>query len=56
MALIWIGICVVIGLLGRKKPFGFWFYFLLSLLLSPVVGLVVVLLMKEQRQPESGKA
>jgi hypothetical protein len=33
-----------VALLGWNKKMGFWVYFLISLLLSPVVGLVVVLI------------
>jgi hypothetical protein len=31
---------IVIGFLGRKRRFGFWGYFFLSLLLTPVVGML----------------
>ncbi len=34
---------LVIGLAGRNKNMGFWGYFLCSVLLSPVIGLMVLL-------------
>jgi uncharacterized membrane-anchored protein YhcB (DUF1043 family) len=37
-----------IGVLGRKRRIGFGFAFLLSLCLSPVIGLIVVLFSKKK--------
>jgi len=34
---------IVVGVLGRNRKFGFWGYFFASLLLTPVIGLVLVL-------------
>lgn len=34
---------VVIGLMGRNRKMGFWGYFFGSLLLTPVIGLLLVL-------------
>lgn len=33
----------IVGLLGRDRKFGFWGYFFASLLLTPVIGLILVL-------------
>ena len=33
---------LVIGYLGRDRTFKFWGYFLLSLLLTPVIGLLAI--------------
>lgn len=37
-----IAFSALIGYLGRDKPLRFWGHFLLSLLLSPVVGLLAL--------------
>lgn len=34
---------LIIGLLGKNKKFGFWGYFLASIFLTPVIGLLLVL-------------
>ena len=34
---------IIVGLLGRNRKFGFWGYFFASLLLTPVIGLILVL-------------
>ncbi len=34
---------IVVGLLGRNRKFGFWGYFFASLLLTPFVGILLVL-------------
>ena len=33
----------VVGLLGKNRKFGFWGYFFASLLLTPILGLILVL-------------
>jgi hypothetical protein len=33
----------IVALCGRNKKFGFWGYFFASLLLTPVIGLILVL-------------
>ena len=40
---VWIIFSVVVGLMGRKRRVGCWWAFLLSVLLSPILGLTVVL-------------
>ncbi len=34
---------LIIGLMGRNRKMGFWGYFFGSLLLTPVIGLLLVL-------------
>lgn len=38
-------LCMVIGLAGRKQPLGFNGLFLLSFFLSPVVGIILLILL-----------
>lgn len=33
----------VVGLIGKNRKFGFWGYFLGSMLLTPLIGLLLVL-------------
>ncbi len=42
-ALIYIGLCLLIACLGIQRKFGFWGYFFGSIVLTPVVGLLLVL-------------
>jgi hypothetical protein len=42
-ALAYIGLCFIIALLGANRKFGYWGYFLCSLLLTPPVGALVLL-------------
>lgn len=34
---------ILVGLMGWNRKFGFWGYFFASLLLTPIVGLLLVL-------------
>ncbi len=43
IVLIFVALSIVIGFLGRKRRFGFWGYFFLSMLLTPVVGLLTLI-------------
>lgn len=36
-------VCFFIGVMGRNRKMGFWGYFFGSLLLTPVIGLLLVL-------------
>jgi len=48
--LTWLGVSMLIGILGRRKRFGFFGNFLVSLLLSPFIG-VLMLLASDDRVP-----
>ena len=39
---IYLLICLVVGLLGINRKFGFWGYFFGSIVLTPVMGLLLV--------------
>jgi phosphate/sulfate permease len=57
-AIVYLGLCVLIGYLGRDKKFGFIGNFLISLFLSPVIGLIVWLVQAdaEKKVPAPEKA
>lgn len=41
--LVYVIACFVVGLLGINRKFGFWGYFFGSILLTPIIGLLLVL-------------
>jgi hypothetical protein len=43
--------CFVIALFGSNRKFGFWGYFFASLLLSPLVGVLLVIGSDKRRSP-----
>jgi hypothetical protein len=45
---------LVIGYLGRHKKLGFWGLFFASLILTPLMGLLL-LLVSAERSPERGR-
>ena len=44
----WFVVSFFVALLGWKKKMSFWVYFLISVLLSPLIGLVVVVISKKK--------
>lgn len=51
IAIIWIGLCFVVGKIGSNRKIGFGGAFIASLLLSPVIGLILTLVSKEGGVP-----
>ncbi len=49
-----IGISFLIGYLGRYRKMGFWGYFFASLLLTPFVG-IILLLVSDNKKTDGGK-
>jgi hypothetical protein len=41
--LAYFAICLLIGIFGMRRKFGFWGYFFSSLLLTPVIGILLVI-------------
>jgi predicted PurR-regulated permease PerM len=48
---VYIFCAVLIGYFGRKRKMGFWGYFFATLLLTPFVG-IILLLVTEKVKPE----
>ncbi len=46
---LYIIICILLGLLGINKKFGFWGYFFASLLLTPILGAILLLASGEKK-------
>ena len=51
--ILYFGLCAWIGYLGRNRRFGAVAYFLLSLLLSPLIGAVIVVASGPKKTPSS---
>jgi uncharacterized membrane protein len=41
-SILYIILCLVIGLIGINRKFGFWGYFFGSVILTPVVGIILI--------------
>lgn len=50
-AFAYIGLCFVVALIGSNRKFGYWGYFLCSLLLTPAIGALVLLGSDRRRRP-----
>jgi len=44
-------LCLLLGLMGRNRKFGFWGYFFGSIVVTPVIGLLLVLA-SDPRKPD----
>ena len=42
--ILWIVVAALVGYLGRGRKAGFWGIFVLSILLTPMIGLIILLL------------
>ena len=47
---LWLLGSVIVGFLGRDREFGYWGFFLGSLLVSPVIALLILLLTAPARR------
>jgi hypothetical protein len=48
--LTYVGLCLVIAVIGRRNKFGFWGYFFCSLVVTPLIGLLLIL--ATERRPK----
>ena len=48
----WIIFSLVVGAIGSNRKIGFWGAFFLSLILSPVIGLIIALVSKDKDDEE----
>jgi hypothetical protein len=49
--LFYIAFCVLVGWFGSKRRFGFWGHFFVSLIFTPIVGLLLVIASDPSKQP-----
>ncbi len=47
---IYLLLCLIIGLIGVNRKFGYWGYFFCSLFLTPVIGAIILLGSDERRE------
>jgi hypothetical protein len=48
----WFIFSIIVGIIGANRNIGFWGAFLLSLILSPLIGIIVTLISKDQEEEE----
>jgi len=51
----WLLFSIVVGAIGSGRKIGFWGAFLLSLLLSPIIGIIITLVSKNKEDEEYKK-
>ncbi len=51
LSFIYVAVCALVGYFGRDRKFGFWGYFIGALLLTPLVGVVLVLVSEKRVRP-----
>lgn len=49
IGLIWLTLAILLGGLGRHRTMGFWGHFFASLMLTPVIGLLLVLVASKRK-------
>lgn len=49
IVVIWIALCFLVALAGKDKVIGYWGTFFLSLILSPLIGLIIGLVSREKQ-------
>ncbi|GAB6040679.1 hypothetical protein [Endothiovibrio diazotrophicus] len=49
---LYLALCIIIGVLGRRRKLGAWGYFFGSIVLTPIIGLLL-LLASDRREPGS---
>jgi uncharacterized membrane protein (DUF106 family) len=52
---LWIIFSLIVGAVGSNRRIGFWGAFLLSLILSPIIGLIITLISKDKEDDEYKK-
>ena len=53
--LIWIGLALIIGLIGNNRKIGFMMTFFWALILSPLLGLIIVFSSDKKKPSVVGK-
>lgn len=56
MWILYVALCALVAYLGRERKFGFWLYLLASFLLSPLVGMIIVLASEKKAAPPMEEA
>jgi len=48
--LTWLATAILIGLISKKTKLGFWMGFLISVFLTPIIGLIILLTAKPENK------
>lgn len=48
---LWLFLCLIVSLAGTNKPIGYWKVFFISLVLSPLIGLIIALCSSDFKSP-----
>jgi hypothetical protein len=40
---VWLAAAILVGFFGRRYRFGFWGYFFVSILLTPIIGVLMLI-------------
>jgi uncharacterized membrane protein YhdT len=48
----WLVLSILIGAMGRHRMMGFWGYFFASIILTPIIGLLLVLVSSKKNDNE----
>lgn len=54
VALFYILVCALVGVIGRRSHIGFWGFFVFSLVLTPLIGLIVIVMASPRGIPSRG--
>ncbi|MBF0118376.1 MAG: hypothetical protein HQK79_06030 [Desulfobacterales bacterium] len=54
LIILYVFLAFIIALLGQNRKFGFWGYFFGSLLLTPIIGILLVIA-SDKRLPNKGQ-
>lgn len=52
LPLFYVLVCVLVGVIGRRSNIGFWGFFVFSLFLTPILGLIVIVLASPRSIPK----
>ncbi|MFT6963914.1 MAG: cytochrome c-type biogenesis protein CcmH/NrfG [Flammeovirgaceae bacterium] len=51
----WFVFSIIVGFIAMDRKIGFWGAFFLSLLLSPIIGLIITLVSKNKKEAQQNK-
>ena len=54
--ILYVGLCCLLGLIGRNSKFGFWGNFWVSVVFTPLVGIVVLFAQDLRGKPRNSSA
>jgi len=52
LILLWLLLSLIVAVFGVNRKFGFWGYFFASIIFTPIIGLLLVLVSDPKKSPE----